>query len=449
MKLKDQTGFKRLALLVTLLSFVVTYIFLILNEGRVSDDEFLLEFPIIALLISLFTYILVRITYWVIDGFSKTDINKTNDENTLETESIQKKIDEDLVEKETSIGKETEKASEIIELEDEVHIDRKMCFDKGCIGTIDENGICNECGRTKHEVENGVQSKNTAPEELVSFTRLGWGWGWLFLSAQYFLALGYGKPTKVYHGSPIILALEMLGFCITLFIYFSLRRYFYKKAFAPNKVWPISFKTGVVSYIFIIFMIFITAFAQGYVKSYERASIAKELQTIFKDASHKKFRTAWDELQQIEDLSTISNITKALKILEVARTERINTERASLKFINYVKTHEKELNQRKLDKILIIKDLHENKINYEYLKSVKDYFDAYEKLLIFSRDNFEKILNDQNPESQQYDVLYNTYVKTLEKQNQLFFVEQKFIQEFSEEHPELSKYIPVYQELDN
>ncbi len=71
MKLKDHPGFKRLAVLITFASFVITYILLIIVERGVSDEEALIEFPIIAALIALTTYVFVRITYWVVDGFRK------------------------------------------------------------------------------------------------------------------------------------------------------------------------------------------------------------------------------------------------------------------------------------------------------------------------------------------------------------------------------------------
>ena len=73
MKLKDHPGFKRLAVLITLASFVITYILLIVNERSVSEEEAFIEFPIVAVLIALITFVFVRITYWVVDGFRKEE----------------------------------------------------------------------------------------------------------------------------------------------------------------------------------------------------------------------------------------------------------------------------------------------------------------------------------------------------------------------------------------
>ena len=71
MKLKEQLGYKRLAILITVGSFVLTYILLVINEKRVSPGDALIAFPIQSALIALITFLFVRATYWVIDGFKK------------------------------------------------------------------------------------------------------------------------------------------------------------------------------------------------------------------------------------------------------------------------------------------------------------------------------------------------------------------------------------------
>ena len=71
MKLKEHLGFKRLGTMITFISFVVAYIYMAVNERSVSVDEAFIEFPIISALFALITYILIRGSYWVIDGFRK------------------------------------------------------------------------------------------------------------------------------------------------------------------------------------------------------------------------------------------------------------------------------------------------------------------------------------------------------------------------------------------
>lgn len=71
MKLKDQPGFKRLEAFITFAGFGLTYIYLVVNERRVSQEEAFLVFPIISALIALIAFVFVRGLYWVIDGFGK------------------------------------------------------------------------------------------------------------------------------------------------------------------------------------------------------------------------------------------------------------------------------------------------------------------------------------------------------------------------------------------
>ncbi len=69
MAIAQKTGFKRLAILISVIAFIVAYIVLTVNERSVNDKEALILFPIISLLVSLGVYLLIRSVYWVIDGF--------------------------------------------------------------------------------------------------------------------------------------------------------------------------------------------------------------------------------------------------------------------------------------------------------------------------------------------------------------------------------------------
>jgi len=71
-KLKDHIGFKRLSFFITFICFIVLYASsLIINRLNVSEEEVFISFPIISGIVSLFVYIMVRIVYWVVDGFRK------------------------------------------------------------------------------------------------------------------------------------------------------------------------------------------------------------------------------------------------------------------------------------------------------------------------------------------------------------------------------------------
>jgi len=70
-KLKDHLGFKRLSFFLPFIFFIILYASLMLNERSISEEEAFIAFPIISGLVALFGYIIVRIVYWVVDGFRK------------------------------------------------------------------------------------------------------------------------------------------------------------------------------------------------------------------------------------------------------------------------------------------------------------------------------------------------------------------------------------------
>lgn len=70
-KLKDHPGFKRLSFFIPFMLFVISYVSLMLNEQSIDGEEAFIGFPIISGLIALFCYIIMRIIYWVVDGFRK------------------------------------------------------------------------------------------------------------------------------------------------------------------------------------------------------------------------------------------------------------------------------------------------------------------------------------------------------------------------------------------
>lgn len=91
MRLKEQLGYKRLAILISVFSFILIYILLIVNVGNFSPEEVFFAFPIASAIIGLLTFISVRITYlvidWIIDGFRK---DKESSHVTLEHKELTK-----------------------------------------------------------------------------------------------------------------------------------------------------------------------------------------------------------------------------------------------------------------------------------------------------------------------------------------------------------------------
>ena len=324
-------------------------------------------------------------------------------------------------------------------MKDEVHLDRKPCFDDGCIGTINDQGTCNECGRTRNEIESGIQSKTKTPEKVVMLplTKPGWGWGWLILFGLYVKSIAIIDEGKYFISPLASIVIELVGFVVTLFLYFKLRRLFIDKNRFPQKVWTGSLKAGIVAYIFILLVVGISAFVGAY---YENRSIGKEIEAIFKETSIDKLNRTLHELDQINDITTIKSINKALRTLKTAIPQLSKTEKTIRKFISFTEVHEKELKHLHSGLFLTIKDMTVRGANLKYFKSLKDYLSAYENLLVFSRDNLDKISRGQGLEWDKYDKLYDIFIKASKKLNQASFDKQEFVQQFCKEHPEILEF---------
>jgi len=72
MKMYQKSGFNRLAKLIAVLGFAVTYITLIVIESRVSEKEAFIVFPIVSIIGALAAFIVTRLVYWVVDGFNES-----------------------------------------------------------------------------------------------------------------------------------------------------------------------------------------------------------------------------------------------------------------------------------------------------------------------------------------------------------------------------------------
>ncbi len=73
MSKNKKEGYRRLAVLVSIGSFFVTYLILFITEKYVSSKEAIIEFPIISLAVSVVLFFGIRLIPWVNDGFKSND----------------------------------------------------------------------------------------------------------------------------------------------------------------------------------------------------------------------------------------------------------------------------------------------------------------------------------------------------------------------------------------
>lgn len=72
MKMYQKSGFNRLAKLIAVLGFSVTYITLIIIAPRVGEEEALIVFPIVSIGGAIAAFLVTRSVYWVVDGFNES-----------------------------------------------------------------------------------------------------------------------------------------------------------------------------------------------------------------------------------------------------------------------------------------------------------------------------------------------------------------------------------------
>jgi len=76
MSIYKQKGFNRLAKLIAIMSFFITYIILYVMSYNLDNEEVFVVFPIVSLLCSVGAFVFTRLVYWVIDGFKDSEDSK-------------------------------------------------------------------------------------------------------------------------------------------------------------------------------------------------------------------------------------------------------------------------------------------------------------------------------------------------------------------------------------
>ena len=74
MKTYEQEGYNRLAKLLSIIAFIVTFIILSATIRRLQPEHIFIAFPIASILVAALVFFITRIIYWVIDGFKKENV---------------------------------------------------------------------------------------------------------------------------------------------------------------------------------------------------------------------------------------------------------------------------------------------------------------------------------------------------------------------------------------
>jgi hypothetical protein len=109
-----------------------------------------------------------------------------------------------------------------------MHDDRFPCLDESCIGILNSDGVCSECGRTINEIRRGVNSKNPeyqklgkVPKKLIKRFRLVGGIA--LLGTWLLVLIGYNLPNIEINNTfaiiMLIFGLVIIIFDVTFLVY--------------------------------------------------------------------------------------------------------------------------------------------------------------------------------------------------------------------------------------
>lgn len=183
--------------------------------------------------------------------------------------------------------------------------------------------------------------------------------------------------------------------------------------------------------------IFIINIFTGYFGAYNQPVNVK-LRELEHFSLHKLHKIT-NSLEAIEDVNSIQNINKAIKLNELSQNEIFRLEKAFVKSKTIVNEYKDEIKKRGdeyLNLVIEIMEINDKIGTLNHLKAYKDYLDAYKKMLIFSRDNYDAIMNRKEPETEKYDALYSHYKSTWSKMNDATLQKQRALKEYLAKHPE-------------
>lgn len=107
----------------------------------------------------------------------------------------------------------------------------------------------------------------------------------------------------------------------------------------------------------------------------------------------------------------------------------------------FVNENKDELKNEGFDIFVDMMEMNEIIGAKNYFNKLKDYLYVFQKWLLYSRDNFDAIMNGKGPEKKKYNILYAQYQSALSKMNDAYFHKQKALKEYLEKHPEYISHV--------
>jgi len=191
----------------------------------------------------------------------------------------------------------------------------------------------------------------------------------------------------------------------------------------------------------------IWGFYRGFVESYEdefKKIEAVEKEFIAKLHTNQEnnavFKQALDEVMNLQDLDTIPAINEAIALIE--KTDRLlrDLNKDMIQIEAYTEVNEADLKISNPTEVIIIKELYGDKYRV-YRKALKNFLDAYKTMVIFTRDNYDEIISEDESKLLTLEDLFTKYVSAGEAQNKAWLEYLQFAKTFKKENPNIAKYL--------
>ena len=135
-----------------------------------------------------------------------------------------------------------------------------------------------------------------------------------------------------------------------------------------------------------------------------------KIEPLMKNASSQQLNLIINRLGTIPALDTKKNIKEAIDTVKLSKNDLFKAMDAINKLKFFVNKYEgEEKNWDQLSSLIKIMDMNEKIGSPKHLQTLKKYLKSFEKALLFSQNNFEKIINGEQPATEQYDSLWSIY----------------------------------------
>lgn len=171
-----------------------------------------------------------------------------------------------------------------------------------------------------------------------------------------------------------------------------------------------------------------------------------KIEPSIKNASLQQLNLFINRLETIPALNSEKNIKEAIATVKLSKNELFKAMDAIKKIKFFVNKYEgEEKNWDQLSSLIKIMDMNEKVGSIKHLQALEKYLESFEKVLLFSQNNFEKIINGEQPATKQYDSLWSKYESSANQFDIATSKKRNALEQYLAEHPDFINIIKQLQ----